>query len=190
MKYVLILTAIFFSRMVVAKSVCDSQVTREMERCAKANYEEADTMLNRQYTNLKNYLSDAEKNKLQETQRYWVSYKTRYCQDAFKVTNPGSEASLEMWSCLESVTDSRNKELSYIYSSSSMKDFDSALTFMANEYENGDRSKVVAKLTRDVQDANSPDWRRYVDSNCKITNQNLGEDHDSCVARMNFYKNW
>lgn len=190
MKHALILVAVFFSHVVVAKSVCDSQVTRELEQCAKRNYEEADTMLNRQYINLRNRLSDAEKNKLQETQRYWVSYKTRYCQDAFKATSPGSEASIEMWSCLESVTDSRNKELSYIYSSSGMKDFDSALTFMANEYENGDRSKVIAKLVRDVQDANSPDWKRYVDSNCQITHQNLKEDHDACVARMNFYKNW
>ncbi|SAK73751.1 hypothetical protein AWB75_04057 [Caballeronia catudaia] len=190
MKYILILVTLFFSHMANARSVCDSQLTQELAQCAKSNYEEADAGLNRQYSSVAKNVSDAERSKLREVQRFWIAYKTRYCKDAFKSTNPGSEASIETWSCLESVTDSRSKELSFIYSSSGMRDFNSALAFMANEYEHGDRSKVIAKLVLHVPDANNLDWKRYTDSNCQITHEKLGEDHDGCVARMNFYKNW
>jgi hypothetical protein len=71
-----------------------------------------------------------------------------------------------------------------------MRDFSHALAFMANAYEGGDQSKVIYKLISDTPDANSQDWKRYVDANCKMTHAKLHEENDVCVARMNFYKNW
>ncbi|AQH03164.1 hypothetical protein A9R05_30375 [Burkholderia sp. KK1] len=186
----MILTIIFSSHIAFAKSPCDSPVTREMALCAKTNFEQADVALNRRYVSLIQSLPEAERNGLREVQRYWVAYKTRYCQDAFKATNPGSEATFEMWSCFESVTESRIEELNFIYYSSSRKDFNSALAFMANEYEHGDRSKVIKKLVRDVPDSDSLDWKTYAGLNCRIAHQKLGEEIDTCIARMNFYKNW
>lgn len=190
MKLALMLFAFWFSHAADARSACESRITRELEQCAKRNYDEADAALNRDYSHFRDTLSDVEKAKLQAVQRSWVAYKTRYCQDAFEATNSGDEAGIEMWSCFEAVTDARSKEINFIYGYSSMKEYDSALTFMANEYEHGDRSRVIDKLTRDVPDANSADWKKYLNGNCQITREKLAEDHDACVARMNFYKNW
>ncbi|WP_090863624.1 lysozyme inhibitor LprI family protein [Paraburkholderia diazotrophica] len=106
MKYIWILVVLLLSTAATARSACDSEIAREMERCAKSNYEEADTALNREYINLIKSLPNSDKFKLQEVQRYWVTYKTRYCKDTFSAKSPGNEAGIEMWSCLESATDS------------------------------------------------------------------------------------
>lgn len=72
-KKIVILIILFLSHVAVTKSVCDSQITREMEQCAKSNYAEADAALNQQYADLILNLSDADKARVRETQRYWVS---------------------------------------------------------------------------------------------------------------------
>jgi uncharacterized protein YecT (DUF1311 family) len=186
-----ILTGLFIlSNSAHSKSVCDSQITRDIETCAKSNFKETDAELNRFYQALGKKWVEADRKKLQQAQRYWIQYKTRYCQVAFDETSPGQEAGIDKWAYLESVTSTRTRELLFLDNSYSMSDFKQALNFMANEYENGNVGQVLNKLSRDTPDGNNQDWFRYVEANCQMTHAKLREEHDVCVARMNFYKNW
>ncbi|WP_341317367.1 lysozyme inhibitor LprI family protein [Paraburkholderia sp. IMGN_8] len=173
-----------------SRPVCGSPVTREIETCAESNFKEADAELNRVYQALGKKWVEGDRKQLQQAQRYWIQYKTKYCQAAFDETSPGQEAGIDKWACLESVTFTRTRELLFLDNSYSMKDFKRALTFMANEYENGNEGQVLNKLARDMPDGKNQDWLRYVEANCQMTHTKLREEHDVCVARMNFYKNW
>lgn len=171
-------------------SVCDSQITREIEACAESNFKGIDAELNRVYQMLDRKLAPADRKNLRQTQRYWIQYKTKYCQAAFDATSPGQEAGIDKLACLESVTSERTHELLFLDNSYSMKDFNRALNFMANEYENGQEGQVLRKLARDTMDGEDQDWLRYVEANCQMTHAKLLEERDACVARMNFYRNW
>lgn len=173
-----------------SRSVCDSQITREIETCAESNFKEADFELNRVYQAMEKNWVDADRKKLQQAQRYWIKYKTKYCQAAFDETSPGQEASIDKFSCLESVTSTRTRELLFLDNAYGMNDFKQALNFMANEYEHGNEGQVLIKLAQDTPDGKNQDWLQYVEANCQMTHAKLREEHGVCVARMNFYKNW
>jgi uncharacterized protein YecT (DUF1311 family) len=66
----------------VAKVACNGKITSDIEACAKESFEEADQELNAQYRGAMKKLTGADKSNLLETQRYWIFYKTRYCNDA------------------------------------------------------------------------------------------------------------
>jgi uncharacterized protein YecT (DUF1311 family) len=173
-----------------SKSVCNSQVTREIETCAESNFRGADSELNHVYQTLQAKWDGADAKSLQQTQRYWIQYKTKYCQAAFDAVYPGEEAGIDKWACLESVTTARTHELLYLDNSYDMIDFKHALNFMANEYEKGDEGRVLIKLARDMSGKENDNWSRYVQANCSMTHAKVLEEHDVCIARMNFYKNW
>ncbi|TKC78925.1 DUF1311 domain-containing protein [Trinickia terrae] len=130
---------LIFSGSVFSKMVCDSQVTSEIESCARSNFQLADKDLNEKYRGLIGKFDGVDRENLRSAQRYWVVYKDRYCEAAFDATNPGAEAAVEKWACLESVTAERTRELGYIDASSDMTGFYRALTFVARYYEGGDQ---------------------------------------------------
>ncbi|WP_081077255.1 lysozyme inhibitor LprI family protein [Burkholderia pseudomultivorans] len=178
------------SSVVFSKTACDAQTNTGLADCAQENYRSADKTLNRSYSELLGTVTAAEKQNLIATQRAWITYKEKYCNSAFDAATPGAEASVDKWSCLESVTEARTSEIRYLGSSIGMNAFRRSLTVMAALYENGDVKKVISKLERNTPDGNDPDWVKYVHLNCGMTAAKLQEDHDACVARLNFFKNW
>ncbi|MFM0647415.1 lysozyme inhibitor LprI family protein [Paraburkholderia bryophila] len=189
-KIIFVLLMALVSNLAFSKAVCDGQTNAELENCAHANFDATDKELNRSYSELLKRMPASDKPNFVATQRAWVSYKEKYCQSAYDATSPGEEAGVDKWSCFASVTETRTKEIHYLDSSVGMGDFRKALAVMASVYEGGDTNKVVSKLINQTPDGKNPDWRKYVDLNCKMTAAKLQEEHDACVARLNFYKNW
>lgn len=189
-RFIFLLAIYCVSSIVLARSNCTSQITREIEACTKKNAQESDDALNKEYTYLMRKFSADDRRLLLETQRYWIAYRDQYCQAAFDATSPGEEAGIDKWSCIDEITSTRTQELRYIDSSYTMKDFRSALRIMADQYEHGDLEKVINKLDKGVSGSSDPVWLKYVSANCEMTKKKLGEENNVCVARMNFYKNW
>jgi len=189
--YVMGLVICVLSCPIYARSVCDRQVTKEIEACAKSNFMETDLQLNRVYQSIQSRWGSADQADLQQAQRYWIQYKTKYCQNAYDIVSPGKEAAIDKWACLESVTTTRIHELLYLDNAYSMTDFAKALNFIAREYEHGNPGRVLEKLANEESDTkNDLDWKRYMNANCRMTHVKLLEENNVCVGRMSFYRNW
>ena len=65
-----------------SKSVCNSQVTKKIESCAESNFKGADSLFNHVYRTLATKWNGADAKDFQQTQRYWIKYKTKYRQAA------------------------------------------------------------------------------------------------------------
>jgi uncharacterized protein YecT (DUF1311 family) len=190
MKNITALLIVFASASAFSKNICNDQANVEITGCVQKNYRYADNDLNSAYDNVLGKISSSSKKSLIATQRAWIAYKDKYCNLAFEATAPGAEAPIDKWSCLTSVTETRENEIRYFYSSIGMDDFRRSLVVMANLYENGDASRVLSKLVKNTPDRDNPDWLKYVNLNCKMTSEKLQEDRETCIARLNFYKNW
>ncbi|WP_423369420.1 lysozyme inhibitor LprI family protein [Burkholderia sp. LMG 32019] len=190
MKNVAFLVLMLISSVAFSKVVCNGQTNAELTDCAQKNYEDADKVLNKNYSEFIKKVAPTEKQNLIETQRAWVAYKEKYCDAAFNSTAPGAEASIDKWACLTSATEVRTNEIRYLESSIGMDDFRRSLSVMANLYEGGDITKVMSRLIKNTPDGSNPNWMKYVDLNCKMSAAKLQEDRNTCVARLNFFKNW
>lgn len=178
------------SPLATAGSICDSSITRELEACAKSNFYDSDKKLNEEYKELSAIISAPQRQSLVDVQREWIKYKEAYCQEAFDVANPGEEAGVDKWSCLDEVTRVRTKELMYLRSATDVEDFYHAVAFVAEVYENGNKGKVFDKLNSITKGGDNAAWLTYVQKNCQLTAARLHEDRKVCVARQNFYRNW
>ncbi|QBR00455.1 lysozyme inhibitor LprI family protein [Paraburkholderia pallida] len=190
MKIFVFLAIFFASHAALSKAVCGGQTNYEIEHCARSNYESADKDLNQNYNNILSKMPARDKQDLVVTQRLWVVYKEEYCQSAYDAASPGEEAAIDKLTCLTSVTEARTKEIRYLDSSVGMDDFRRSLAIMANLYEHGDTGKVISRLVSQNSDGNDLNWMKYVDLNCRMTASKLSEEHNACVARLNFYRNW
>jgi uncharacterized protein YecT (DUF1311 family) len=89
-------------------------VQLELNQCAAANYEAADTTLNKVYQRVMAQQDDAAaKNALKDAERAWIAYRDKEC--AFEVgpqQSGGSIWPMEMSNCLEDKTAARIGELS------------------------------------------------------------------------------
>ncbi|MBN3769235.1 lysozyme inhibitor LprI family protein [Burkholderia sp. Se-20378] len=190
MKYIATILIVLASASAFSKNICNGQTNVEITGCVQENYRSADNDLNSIYDNVLGKIPSSSKKSFIATQRAWIAYKDKYCNLAFEATAPGAEAPIDKWSCLTSVTEARANEIRYFYSSIGMDDFRRSLAVMANLYENGDASRVLSKLVKNTPDGDDPDWLKYVNLNCKMTSEKLQEDRETCIARLNFYKNW
>jgi uncharacterized protein YecT (DUF1311 family) len=92
-----------------------SHLTTQMElnQCAGANHEAADTALNRLYQQLMADQTDAaSKQRLTQAERAWIAFRDKEC--AYEVgpqQEGGSIWPMEMSNCLEAVTAARLREL-------------------------------------------------------------------------------
>jgi uncharacterized protein YecT (DUF1311 family) len=189
-KFVICIAMVLTSNFAFSKTVCDQSTTLELEACVHENFESSNHNLNRIYDNALKDLHAPDRLNLLSAQRAWIKYKEKYCRAAYDGTNPGEEAAVDMWSCLDAVTESRIKEIQHLNSSSGLNDYTRSIILIANLYEYDDTNKVIAKLINDTPDAKNPDWIQYANLNCKMTALKLSEDQRACIARMNFYKNW
>ncbi|MFX1674594.1 lysozyme inhibitor LprI family protein [Paraburkholderia sp. A2WS-5] len=189
-KILTLLAIISVSHTVFSKEICNGNTNSEIENCAHENFQSADNNLNGRYKDLLSKLTGTDKQNFVAAQRSWVAYKENYCQAAYDATSPGEEAGVDKWTCLTSVTEARTKEILYIGSSVGMGDYRRSLAIMADLYEHGDTSKVISRLVNQYSERSDQNWKKYVDLNCKMTASKLSEEHNACVARLNFYRNW
>lgn len=177
-----------FSNAVMAGSLCKGNVTRELEACAKNNFESSDKKLNVAYKTFSSKLSGQPRQTLVNAQREWISYKEKSCQTTNDSINAGEEAGIEKRVCLDQLTKIRTKELQYMDSGSGMEDFFHAVEIVSRLYEGGDRNKFIDKLANNLPENDNSDWRSYTAENCNLTAARLHEGSKDCMARQNFYR--
>src|ERR1700710_1112526 len=102
--------------------MCDESVTRELESCAKNNFDLSNKELNSEYSKVISRFQS---------------------KDA---VSPGEEAGIDKWIYLDSVTRVRMGELQHIVSGISDNSFSRSINFISKTYEGGDISKVIKKL--------------------------------------------
>jgi len=183
-----LLLLLAFSRVAMAETLCNSKVTRELETCAKNNFELSDKQLNGAYKDIALKFSEGDRQTLMKAQRAWVAYKEKTCQGAYDATSPGEEAGVDKWTCLDEITKTRTRELQYLDTSSDMTDFFHATDVVSKYYEGGDRSRFIEKLANKALVNDDVNWNLYVTENCKLTASRFNEDKKDCMARQSFYR--
>lgn len=90
----------------------DPQATPEINYCAEQAYQVADKLLNANYKKLVATLSDnAEKERLVNAQRAWVSFRDKHCEFETYAMRQGTGYSGYLSACLEELTKSRAEAL-------------------------------------------------------------------------------
>jgi uncharacterized protein YecT (DUF1311 family) len=132
-KRIFIMFAIFvFSSIAAASTLCNSKITRELEACARNNFELSDKQLNGAYRTLASKLQREDAQMLLTAQRAWVAYKEKTCQGAYDATSPGEEAGIDKWTCLDEITKTRLRELQYLESGAGLAVFFMPLMWFPN----------------------------------------------------------
>ncbi|CAE6793344.1 lysozyme inhibitor LprI family protein [Paraburkholderia aspalathi] len=188
-KRIFIMFAIFvFSSIAAASTLCNSKITRELEACARNNFELSDKQLNGAYRTLASKLQREDAQMLLTAQRAWVAYKEKTCQGAYDATSPGEEAGIDKWTCLDEITKTRLRELQYLESGAGLADFFHAADVVSEYYENGSRNRFIAKLADKALLKDDPNWNLYVAENCKLAVSRFSEEKQDCMARQIFYR--
>ena len=169
-------------------SMCTSNVTKELEACAKANFDYSDKALNIAYNDFAAKLPAADKGILVRSEKEWLAYKEATCQGAFDATSLGEEAGIDKWTCLDQITRARVEEIQYLNAGIGALGFYKALDVVPKLYEGGSRDRFFAKLMDAYTKDENKNWRAYVDDNCKLAVSKLNEDRSDCVARQAFYR--
>jgi uncharacterized protein YecT (DUF1311 family) len=170
-----------------AYTACTSSITRELETCAKNNFEESDKSMTVAYRNLAGALSAGDKTILLKTQRAWILYKQATCQGAYDATFPGEEAGIDKWTCLNEITRARKHELEYLSSGVGGDEFFRAADKVSKLYEHGNRGNFVSKLVNEFSKESDAAWHEYVINNCILATSRVQDARDECVARQQFY---
>jgi uncharacterized protein YecT (DUF1311 family) len=171
-----------------SQSMCTSNVTKELEACAKENFEYSDKNLNSAYNDLAAKLSATDKGLLVRAEKEWLAYKAATCQGEFDATFPGEEAGIERWTCLDQITRARVEEIQYLNSGIRALGFYKALDLVPKFYEGGSRDKFIEKLVAVYTKDDDKSWRAYVEDNCKLAVSRAHESNSDCVARQAFYR--
>ncbi|MDH6151993.1 MULTISPECIES: lysozyme inhibitor LprI family protein [Paraburkholderia] len=168
--------------------MCTSNVTKELEACARANFEYSDRILNLAYNDLATKLSPADKGVLVQAEKEWLAYKDATCQGAYDVTSPGAEVGIDKWTCLDQITRAWTEEIQYLDTGIGALGFYKALDIVPTLYENGLREKFTSKLTDIFSKKEDKNWHSYVEANCKLAVARVHEDKSDCIARQVFYR--
>ncbi|WP_080404694.1 lysozyme inhibitor LprI family protein [Burkholderia ubonensis] len=171
-----------------AQSMCTSNVTKELEACARANFEYSDRILNSAYADLATKLSASDKGVLVRAEREWLTYKNATCQGAYDATSPGEEAGIDKWTCLDQITRARTDEIQLLNTGIGALGYYKALDIVPKIYEAGAREKFVSKLVDIYSKSDDKNWRSYVDDNCKLSASRVRDEKAECIARQVFYR--
>ncbi|SAK63550.1 hypothetical protein AWB77_02283 [Caballeronia fortuita] len=183
-----IFISFFLSNLASAASMCDSNITRELEDCAKSNFDLADQVLNKRYREVTSKLPELDRTLFINAQKEWIKYKETTCRGAYESTSPGQEAGIDRWTCLDQMTRTRTNEINYIDTGIGADEFYRALDVVARYYEQGDRNRFITKLVADLAKDENRDWQMYVRDTCALAVRRTREEKDTCVARQQFYR--
>lgn len=95
-----------------ALASCDGQSQMEMNQCAAERAEAATSAMNIAFNELYSGLEDEERFELFRSQVAWIQYMRSWCNAYTSSSKGGSIRPLEIAMCQETLTRSREKELS------------------------------------------------------------------------------
>jgi uncharacterized protein YecT (DUF1311 family) len=171
-----------------SQSMCAGSITKEIEACAKKNFDDSDETLNTAYNELAKRLNSSDRRTLIRAEKEWLAYKETTCQEAFDETFPGDEAGIDRWTCLDQITRARIEELHYLNAGIGALGFYKAMDLLPKLYEDGSSEKFVSKLLDIYGKDSNRNWHSYVDDNCKLAVSRLHGSHSECIARQEFYR--
>jgi uncharacterized protein YecT (DUF1311 family) len=190
MKTKMVLAMIAFASLCVeaSQSICTNKITKELEACAKDNFDYSDKILNISYKKLAIKLSAGDSETLVRAEKEWVAYKDTTYDGAFSATSPGEEAGIDKWTCLDQITRARIEEIQYLNSGIGALGFYKALDVIPKLYEDKSRIQFIEKLVEKYGEDENESWSAYVDENCKLAVSRLHEEKSDCIARQSFYR--
>lgn len=92
-----------------------AQTTAEMEQEANTAYQKADGELNKVYKALRETLTDAEKERLKEVQKSWITFRDKEAEFAASLYEGGSMAGLVKINTTTTVTEQRVESLKNLF---------------------------------------------------------------------------
>ncbi len=174
------------SNYALAENLCNREniTNPEIIKCSQETFKKIDETLNEQYRHLIENLDEKQKNNLIQTQRAWIKFKEKYCDDAYESVNYGNEASIDRLSCLTQITSTRLSELIYLRTGVINDGFYKAVSIVNKKITNYDYKQAVAILGGDG-DFGKP-WENYATKHCSMTLAIYKEDNTRCISRMRF----
>lgn len=112
MKHILV-GAACFALGVAAMAV--AQTTADMEKEAGAALEKADAELNKVYKELRETLSDEEKERLKEVQKLWITFRDKEAEFAASLYDGGTMAGLVKINTMTTATENRVQGLKNLF---------------------------------------------------------------------------
>lgn len=176
--------SVFWVSQTLANADCNqnSQITRDILRCANSSYARVDKKLNDQYRGLVADSEFSNKKLLLEGERAWVKYRDSNCNDIYESISPGEEAEIEKVGCLISLTSSRLMELVYLETGAIGDGFYSSLSIMSR-ITSKTRGELLAYVESLYQ---HPEESEYYKKNCELTSLVFAEEERLCRVRMKF----
>lgn len=92
-----------------------AQTTADMEKEAGAALEKADAELNKVYKELRETLSEDEKERLKEVQKLWITYRDKEAEFAASLYDGGSMAGLVKINTMTTATENRVQGLKNLF---------------------------------------------------------------------------
>lgn len=89
----------------------DLETQAGMNRCAIYKYQKADEVLNKSYQETMNVIQTDHKPKLKAAQQAWIQFRDAHCECEAFMYEGGTIQPLIKYSCLETVTIARTKQL-------------------------------------------------------------------------------
>lgn len=152
------------------------QTQADMNQCAEAEYNQADTKLNNVYQAVQATLDDQKGEQLTSAEQAWISYRDRYCEFVQTQFAGGSIQPTVYYGCLTQLTNDRTAELEQNKSAS--------MGFEAADQElNGVYQDLQGYLTPEEQELLTDaqlEWISYRDAHCAFD----GGDTNACLAQV------
>lgn len=154
----------------------EPQTQTEMNRCAQAEYDQADTKLNNAYQGLKASLGAQKADQLVTAEQAWLDFRDSYCDFVQSQFTGGSIQPTIYYSCLTQLTEDRTAELEQQESASaSYETVDQELNAVYQNLQDYLSPTEQEQLT-DAQLA----WIEYRDAHCAFETG----DNSACLAQV------
>ena len=103
-----------------SQNCSDPQTQREMNVCAKLNFEKTDQILNTDYRTIVSKLGNKGIENLKTAQRAWIKYRDTHCDAVTNGYRGGSMEPLIQYECLKVMTEQRTESLRLFYPDQSL----------------------------------------------------------------------
>ncbi|MGF1521452.1 MAG: lysozyme inhibitor LprI family protein [Leptolyngbyaceae cyanobacterium] len=152
------------------------QTQTDMNRCAEAEYAQADAKLNSAYQTLQSTLSDPKSEQLLAAEQTWITYRDLNCEFVQSQFEGGSIQPTVYFGCLTQLTQARTAELEQTKRAS--MGFEAADDELNTVYQ--DLQSYLTPEEQELLTDAQLEWINYRDAHCAFED----EDTNACLAQV------
>ena len=152
------------------------QTQMDMNRCAEAEYNQADAELNNAYQTVQATLSNQQGEQLTSAEQAWIAYRDLYCEFVQSQFAGGSIQPMVYYGCLTQLTKDRTAELKQ--NTSASMGFEAADQQLNTVYQ--DLQGYLSPEEQDLLTDAQLEWISYRDAHCAFE----GGDTNTCLAQV------